>query len=74
MSMFPVDSGSGTLFVVSPHSQHFDNVFLFEDFIDESMLDVDSPRTSAGEIPDQFFVTWRNLKWIRGQYIQEFLR
>jgi hypothetical protein len=40
---------------MGPHPKHFHDAFLFENLVNDTMLDVDSPGKGAGEIADEFF-------------------
>lgn len=44
------------LFVVGPQTDHFDGPALFQDLVDEPVLDGDPARVGPGEIPDQLLV------------------
>ena len=57
-----------------PHAKDFDGAFRTIDLIDETMLNVDAARISAGQIADEFFVRRRILKWIFGEEIEQPLR
>ena len=35
------------LFIVSPHTDHFNRLDIIKDLVDKSMLDIDPPGTSA---------------------------
>jgi hypothetical protein len=43
-----------TLLVVAPHAKHLDSTFVFDDLIDEAMLNIDAARVYAAQIPDEF--------------------
>ena len=43
-----LEKDRGELVIVGPQAQDFDDFLLFEDLIDESMLDGNSPRIGAG--------------------------
>lgn len=50
---------SGASLVMGPHPQNLDCAFLFEDLVDESMLNVDASRISTRQISDELFErTW----------------
>jgi len=55
------------LFVMSPHSEDLDGSYLFQDLIDETVLDIDPTRIGSGKVSDQLFKGWRGLKRIFGQ-------
>lgn len=61
------DCRKGRLFVVGPHAQHPNSFFVREDLIDEVALDVDAPRTGAGQVADQLFAGRRVLERIDRQ-------
>ena len=61
------------MFVVSPHTKDFDGAFGRIDLIDETVLDVDAARISAGQISHQFFIGRRVLKGIPGDEIEQTL-
>lgn len=42
------DAGAGRLVIVGPQTQDFDGFLLFEDLVDEPVLDGNSPRVGAG--------------------------
>lgn len=52
-----------------PHAQDADDFFLFEDFVDEPVLDVDPARVFPGEVADEPFVRRRRLERI---FLQRF--
>lgn len=60
-------------FVVRPHSQYAHSEALLEHLVDKAMLNVDAARISAIEIPYEFLVGGRILKWIIGQDFEKFL-
>ena len=52
---------------MSPHSNDLDSSYLFQDLVDETVLDIDSTRIGSGKVPDEPFKGWRGLKRILGQ-------
>ena len=57
---------------MSPHSDDLDGSDLFQDLIDETVLDIDSTQIGSGKVTDQLFKGWRGLKRILGQDFKEF--
>lgn len=55
------------LFVMSPHSDDLDGLDLFQNLVDESMLNSDAAGISPQKISDQFFKGGRGLKGIFGK-------
>ncbi len=51
----------GCSLVVSPHAKYPNDVFCFEDFIDQPVVDVDSAGVRPREIPDQLLEGWWGL-------------
>jgi hypothetical protein len=49
------------LFIMAPHPDHFDHGIGFKHLVNQSMLDVDSPRISAAQVTNQLLVRWRIL-------------
>ncbi len=47
-----------------PEPQYFHHLLGFQDLVNDSMLDIDAPRISAGKISNQLFVGWWILVWI----------
>lgn len=47
-----------------PHPNDFHNAPMFEDLIDETMLDVDAARIHSGQITDELLIPWRSLEGI----------
>ena len=66
-----VSGNPRVLLVVSPHPDDFDSPNIEQNLIDESMLDVDSPRAGSCEISAQFLEGGRILKGIPRKDIQE---
>ena len=56
-----------------PHPENFDRILLSQDLVDESMLDIDSPREGAFEISDKLFVSWRTPEGILREEVQKHL-
>ncbi len=46
------------LFIVRPHTDDFNSLDVIKDLVYQSMLDIDSPGTSAGQITNQSRI-WR---------------
>lgn len=44
------------LFVMRPHPKNLNGLDVFEDLIDETMLDVDAPGVCSGQVADELFV------------------
>ena len=42
--------GDDRSFVVGPHSQYVNGLFLFKDFVYQTVLDVDSPRVAPLQV------------------------
>lgn len=59
------------LFIVSPHAQYFYDFFCLINFINQSMLDIDSSRKSALVISLKFFDARRCLIRIDAQYFYQ---
>lgn len=59
------------LFVVSPHADDFYGLDIVQNLIDESLLDVDSPRIGSCKISHQAFIRRRSLKRIFSEDVQE---
>ena len=53
---------------IRPHPQDADNALSFEHFVDEPVLDVDSPREFPGQVADQLFVGRRFFAVINGPF------
>ena len=49
------------LFVMTPHTQHFHNLFCFQQLIDEAVLDVNPPGIGTRQVTNQLFIGWRVL-------------
>ncbi len=60
--------------MVRPHAQYAHGAFLLEDFVDETVLDVDTARTGPVKIYYEFLVGRWVLKWVDGQTPREALR
>ena len=56
---------------MGPHTKYANRALLLEDFIDQAMLYVDSPRVGALKITDKLFVRWRILKWVICQHLDQ---
>ena len=54
----------GRLFVMRPQSQHFDNMLILQDLVDQAMLDIDTSGIGAAKITDEFLVGWRILEGV----------
>jgi hypothetical protein len=52
-------AGKLLLFIVSPHTDDLNHLHIIEDLVDHSMLDIDPPGTSAGEISNQLLIWGR---------------
>ena len=62
------------LLVMGPHSEDLHRPFRVQDLVDQTMLDVDSPREGALEVADQLFKGRRALSWIPAEEFQQLLR
>jgi len=49
-------------FALSPHTDDLDGLHIIEDLADHSMLDIDPPGPSAGEISNQLLIRGRAAK------------
>lgn len=65
---------SKRLLVMSPHPKDFDDPFRFKDLVNESVLNVDSPRIRARKIANQLFEWRRVLVGILTEDFQQLLR
>jgi hypothetical protein len=61
------------LFVVRPHPEDLHRSRLWQDLIDEPVLDVDSSRVSTREIADELLEPRRLLPGIRSKDFEEFV-
>jgi hypothetical protein len=50
------------LFVTGPQAQDFDDFFLFENFVDQPVLNIDGPGIGAGKVPHQFLKPRRSVE------------
>ncbi len=55
---------------MGPHPDYFNDTFLLQHLINESVLDIDPPGIGACQVADQFFVGRWTLKWIFAKDIQ----
>ena len=55
------------LVVMSPHPNDLDGPDLFQNLVDESVLNSDATGISPRKISDQLFKRWRGLKRVFGQ-------
>jgi hypothetical protein len=58
------------LAVMAKHSIHDDLAIVGNDFVDQSVLDVDSPRKQPIQIANKFFKGWRQIKGIAFKLIE----
>src|SRR5574337_1656011 len=58
-------------FIVRPHPQHAHRAFLLEYLVDQSVLDVDAARISAGKVPYELLVGRRIPEGIVGQDFEQ---
>ena len=56
-----------------PHSNDLHNPFIFENLVDQSMLDIDPARICPSQITNKFFVSGRSLEGIDFKNFEEFL-
>ena len=65
--------GRFTLLIVRPHANNFNGAFIFENLINETVLDVDSTRICALQIANQFLDWWGILEGIQFDYFKQSL-
>ena len=60
--------------IVRPHPQYADSLLGGEDFVNQSMLDIDAARVGASKVADQLLKGRRVLQWVDGKNRKQFLR
>ena len=55
-----------------PHSNNFHNPFIFENLVDQSMLNIDAARICPSQITNKFFVSGRSLEGIDFKDFEKF--
>jgi hypothetical protein len=55
-------------------SKHFDSTFVFDDLIHETVLNIDTARVCAAQIPEELLKRWRFPKGIIGEEAEKLLR
>jgi hypothetical protein len=59
---------------MGPHTKHFDNAFVLNDLIDETVLNIDTARVCAAQIPEKFLKRRRSPKRILPKQAEKVLR
>ena len=62
------------LFAMGPHADDFHGVLVFQNLIDQPMLDVDSTGVGSRQIADELFAGWRIRERVLGEDFQHRLR
>lgn len=52
------------LFVMSPHADHFNCLDIFDDLINQSVLNIDPTGICTRQVAYKFFVWWGIFEWI----------
>ena len=60
------------LFIMSPHANDFDGVVFFNNLIDKSVLNINTPGICSMQITDEFFIGWRSFKGIAFKNFEKF--
>jgi len=58
------------LFIMGPHTNNLNRLHIIQDLVDNSMLDIDPPRTSAGYITNQSLVWGRCAIGILSEHVE----
>lgn len=61
-----------SLFVVRPHTDHFHNMAVFKNLIDETMLNVNAAGISSCQISPKFLESWWSLERVYFEDFEEF--
>jgi hypothetical protein len=59
---------------MGPHAKYFDNPFVLNDLIDETVLNIDTARECAAQIPEKFLKRRRSPKRIFPKHAEKLLR
>jgi hypothetical protein len=62
------------LLVMRPHPKDLDDAFLFQDLIDQAVLNVNAAGVCAAQIPDEFLEWRRPAERIFGENAEELFR
>ena len=68
------DTPLTSLFVMGPQVKHLDRTSAFDDLVDATILNIDTARTCAAQIPDKFLKRRRSPKGIVGVDAEKLLR
>lgn len=68
-----VRTSHAALFVMRPHADDLDDLFVFQNMVHQPMLDVDPAGTSSSEIAHKLLKRWRRLKWVFSHELRQFL-
>lgn len=56
---------------MGPHPKYFDDMLLFKNLIDKSVLNIDAPRVGAFEVAKKLFKWWWPLERVSGKQCEE---